>query len=200
MDSILKSLYVRLDSNTDSLTANAIGQILVKIVYSRNGRITKKEIFEAYASLNETKKINEIEIGKILDSLIGSEIQKRGGYYYLSNSKLKMIQKAEEGSKVRRTEILSHYFSRLHSAKEAVSEWLQDITIHFFMLFSDEWISDLVTGHHAVTHSESSIKDLVMRRTINNKKIDKRDWVTLPKRFFEFVNEVCSFVDQFFIR
>lgn len=26
MDSILKSLYVRLDSNADSLTANAIGQ------------------------------------------------------------------------------------------------------------------------------------------------------------------------------
>lgn len=197
MDSILKSLYVRLDSNADSLTANAIGQILVKIVYSGNGRITKNEIFGAYASLNETKKINEEEIGKILDSLVGSEIQKRGGCYYLSNSKLKKIQKAEKESKVRRTEILSQYFSKLHSEKEAVSEWLQDITIHFFMFFSDEWISDLVTGHHAVTHSESSIKDLVMKRTINNKKIDKRDWETLPKRFFEFVNDNKTIVDDY---
>ena len=197
MDSILKSLYVRLDSNADSLADSAIGQILVKIVYSGNGKITKDKIFSAYADLNNIKKINEPEIEKILNSLVGSEIHKRGNSYYLSTNRYEKIQKAEEASKTRKLEILNQYFSKLFSEEDVIAEWLQDITIHFFHQFSDEWISDLVTGHHSVTHSESSITDMVEKRTINNKKLDKRDKSVLPKRFFDFINDNKTIVNDY---
>ena len=93
--------------------------------------------------------------------------------------------------------ILDRYFSKLFSDKVLIAEWLQDVTIKFFETFSDEWISDLLTGHNDVYKSESSIRDMVDRRTLNNKKIDKRDKKKLPRLFFEFVNDNTGIVNDY---
>lgn len=74
---------------------------------------------------------------------------------------------------------------------------MQDVTIKFFESFSDEWISDLLTGHKDVYKSESSIRNMVERRTLNNKKIDDRDKKVLPKLFFEFVNDNTGTVNDY---
>lgn len=74
---------------------------------------------------------------------------------------------------------------------------MQDVTIKFFESFSDEWISDLLTGHKDIYKSESSIRNMVERRTLNNKKIDDRDKKVLPKLFFEFVNDNTGTVNDY---
>ena len=45
MDEIIKSLYLRLDATTSTLTRSAIGQILVKIIYTFDRQVSKEEIF-----------------------------------------------------------------------------------------------------------------------------------------------------------
>lgn len=77
MDEIIKSLYLRLDANTSTLTRSAIGQILVKIIYSFNGLVSKDEIFKTYAQLNNISKTNEKELLEILEELVDKDIKKK---------------------------------------------------------------------------------------------------------------------------
>lgn len=197
MDNVLKSLYIRLDANSNNLTSSAIGQILVKIIYSNGGKATKKEILDKYADICGNKKTNFLEVTKILDSLVDVDIKKHDKQYYLSTTKFDKIKKAEEESKRRKEDILDCYFAKLYSSREQITDWLQDISILFFQQFSDDWISDLVTSQHAVLRNEASIKDMVLKRTKANKNLDKRDLEELSKRFFNFVGDNKSIVDDY---
>lgn len=170
MDEIIKSLYLRLDANTSTLTRSAIGQILVKIIYSLDGLVSKEDIFKAYAQINGIGKTNEQQLEEILEELVDKDIKKRSGKYYLSSNKKAKIAKSVDIAENRKEEILDNYFSKVFSDRALIAEWLQDVTIKFFESFSDEWISDLLTGHKNVYKSESSIRDMVDRRTLNNKK------------------------------
>ena len=197
MDEIIKSLYLRLDANTSTLTRSAIGQILVKIIYSLDGLVSKEDIFKAYAQINGIGKTNEQQLEEILEELVDKDIKKRSGKYYLSSSKKAKIAKSVDIAENRKEEILDKYFSNVFSDRTLIEEWLKDVTIKFFESFSDEWISDLLTGHKDVYKSESSIRDMVDRRTLNNKKIDDRDKKVLPKLFFEFVNDNTGTVNDY---
>lgn len=197
MDEIIKSLYLRLDANTSTLTRSAIGQILVKIIYSLDGQVSKEEIFKAYAQINGIGKADEQQLEEILEELVDKDIKKRSGKYYLSSNKKAKISKSVENAENRKEEILDNYFSKVFSDRALIAEWLQDVTIKFFESFSDEWISDLLTGHKNVYKSESSIRDMVDRRTLNNKKIDNRDKKELPRLFFEFVNDNKGIVNDY---
>lgn len=197
MDEIIKSLYLRLDANTSTLTRSAIGQILVKIIYSLDGLVSKEDIFKAYAQINGIGKTNEQQLEEILEELVDKDIKKRSGKYYLSSSKKAKIAKSVDIAENRKEEILDKYFSNVFSDRTLIEEWLQDVTIKFFESFSDEWISDLLTGHKDVYKSESSVRDMVDRRTLNNKKIDDRDKKVLPKLFFEFVNDNTGAVNDY---
>lgn len=87
MDEIIKSLYLRLDANTSTLTRSAIGQILVKIIYSLGRLVSKEEVFKAYAQLNNINKADENQLLEILEELVNKDIRKRDGKYYLSTNK-----------------------------------------------------------------------------------------------------------------
>lgn len=197
MDEIIKSLYLRLDANTSTLTRSAIGQILVKIIYSFNGLVSKDEIFKTYAQLNNISKTNEKELLEILEELVDKDIKKRDGKYYLSTNKKDKIQKSLQQAEERKNEIINTYFSDVFSDRSVVEGWLQDVTIKFFECYSDEWISDLLTGHKAVSRSAASIKDLVAKRTLNNSRLDRRDKEFLPKKFFDFIDDNKGVVNDY---
>lgn len=197
MDKIIKSLYLRLDANTSTLARSAIGQILVKIIYSFEHQVSKEEIFKAYAQLNNISKADESQLSEILEELVDKDIRKRDGKYYLSTNKKGRIKKILEQAEERKNEIVDIYFSNTFSDRIIIEEWLQDVTIKFFECYSDEWISDLLTGHKAVSRSETSIKDLIAKRTFNNKKLDSRDRLTLPKMFFNFIDDNKGIVNDY---
>ena len=157
MDEIIKSLYLRLDANSSTLAHSAIGQILVKIIYSFGRQVSKEEIFMSYAKLNNISKTDESLLLEILEGLVDKDIRKRDGKYYLSTNKKEKIKKSIEQAEERKKEIIDNYFSQTFSDRAIVEEWLQDVTIKFFECYSDEWISDLLTGHKAVSKSETSI-------------------------------------------
>ena len=150
MDEMIKSLYLRLDANTTTLARSAIGQILVKIIYSLGSQVSKEKIFKTYAQLNNISKADESQLSEILEELVDKDIRKRDGKYYLSTNKKDRIKKALEQVEDRKKEIIDNYFSNTFSDRIIIEDWLQDVTIKFFECYSDEWISDLLTGvlHH----------------------------------------------------
>lgn len=65
----LKSLSIRLDSPAQSLTKDAIAQLLIKIVYANQNSMTRNQILDEYKSIVGWDDAKRDEINKILDSL-----------------------------------------------------------------------------------------------------------------------------------
>lgn len=188
MDKTLRSIYLRLDVNMQHLTSKAIAQIIVKIIYTNEGGMKKNEIKEALAKVNEWRHIDDKEIDDILNVLVPKEIKLHNGVYSLSSAKRESIRKSIEESEKRKEYIIDKFFFRLNSDRNVISEWLTDVSIKFFEVFSDEWISDLMAKTNHVMRSENAIRQLISDRTNNNRYVDEDDKRELPGRFFDFVN------------
>lgn len=188
MDNTLRTIYLRLDANMQHLTSKAIAQIIVKLIYTKENGMKKSEINDTLAKVNEWRHINSKEVDVILEGLVPQEIKLRNGVYYLSSAKRDSIRKSIEESEQRKEKIIDTFFSRLNSDRNVIREWLTDVSIKFFEVFSDEWISDLMANTNHVTRSENAIRQLISNRTNNNRDLDKDDKKELPGRFFEFVN------------
>lgn len=189
MDKILSTIYLKVKSETQTLTKSAIAQILVKIIFSNVKRMKLEEIIVAYKEFTKRKNVDEAAISDILSNLCKtSEIKlSQKNEYYITESRRKQINDYCESSRKRNIDILTKYFSEVHSESSVIEKWLEDITLHFFKLFSDEWISDLLKTNDAVIHSKDSIRDMIDKRTKSFKGIDKKDYDLLPKLFFDFL-------------
>ena len=196
MNDTLNSIFVRLDINLQNLSDKAIAQLIVKLLY-QNGRMKKQEIYDAVAKLNGSNHLGNKDIDEILQELSVNEIKCQKGEYYLSQSKKVKIQKTIEESEERRKRIMEKYFSRLNSDSETLLAWLQDASIKFFEIYSEEWISDLKANTKRIAANEESIRNLITNRTLNNKDLDSEDKAVLPKMFFEFVNTSEKDVDAY---
>lgn len=199
MDKVLSTIYLKVKSETQTLTKSAIAQILVKIIYSSEKRMSLREIITAYKTFTKRKCVDEQTISEIVDNLCkNSEIQiSSKNEYYLSPSRRRQISKYCEDSANRINDILERYFFEVHSEKEVIRQWFQDVSLHFFQFFSDEWISDLLKTKDAVIHSKDSIKDMIERRTRDIKGVDKKDYENLPKLFFKFLGSKDSDVTAY---
>lgn len=197
LDGTLQSIYVRLNSNLQNLTSKAIAQIIIKIVYVNNRSLTKQEIKDALAVVNDCKHINNNEVDQILENLVPQELKLNDGRYSLSTSKKESIKKSLEYSENRLSEILNKYFSELNSDKSIIIDWLNDVTIKFFEAYSDEWISDIMASTKNIVRSSDSIRTLITNRTNANKNLDKDDKVTLPSKFINFVLASDKLVEEY---
>lgn len=106
MDSTLKALYLRLDTNSKYLTRKAEAQLVVKIIYNNGANgINLPSIMRSYKKL--VKYANESVIQTILDELVAaSEISLKKNLYSLSESKRKSIENAQKQSEERLSYIL----------------------------------------------------------------------------------------------
>lgn len=197
MNDTLNSIFVRLDVSLQNLSSKAIAQIIVKLLYKHDGRMKKQAIYDALAKVNSCNHLGKKDVDEILDKLSEREIQHKGGDYYLSHSKKEKIKKSIEESEERKKRILEKYFSRLNTTSEILSAWLQDASIKFFEVYSEEWISDLKANTKRIAASEESIRNLITNRTLHNKALDSEDKAILPKKFFDFVNTSEKDVDAY---
>lgn len=193
----LNSIFVKLDISLQNLTSKAIAQVIVKLLYRHDGRMKKQAIYDALAYLNGSDYIGNKGIDEILNELSVREIKCQNGEYYLSQSKKEKIRESIEESEERKKRIMEKFFSRLNSAPEVLSTWLQDASIKFFEAYSEEWISDLKANTNRVASSEDSIRNLISNRTSSNKDLDFEDKKVLPKLFFNFVNTSELDVDAY---
>ena len=180
-----------------NLTSKAIAQIIVKIIYSNVSPMSKRDIRESLANINDCKHLNDTEIDAILESLTENEIKSDKGRYSISSAKRRIIDASIQESDLRRDQILDKYFFRLNSSREVLKEWLTEVTIKFFEVYSEEWISDLTAKTHQITSSRDSIATLVTNFTNHFKNIDVDDKKVLSGRFLEFVCAADKIVDEF---
>ena len=197
LNDTLNSIFVRLDVSMQNLSSKALAQLIVKILYAHDRRMNKNEIKEELAKVNGGKRIGDQEVNDLLESLSQHEIKYDEGKYYLSQPKRSKINESIIKAEERNENILNRFFTRLETPKDIIKEWLNDATIKFFEVYSEEWISDLKASTNFVASNGESIKNLIENRTESNKKINKDYKKVLPKLFFDFVNTSDGDVDDY---
>ena len=179
----LKALSIRLDSPAQSLTKDAVAQLLIKIVYANPNSMTRNQILDKYKSIVGWDDAKREDVNSILDSLKNTEIQFNKGLFYLSSSKRSAIDNIRVASETRFQHIIDTYFKPYFSSDDAVKNWLQDSLITFFSSYSREWIADLCSNQNAVLNSIPNLLEQISRRTISNKDICKEDRERLLESF-----------------
>ena len=185
MDKILKTMYLRLDSTTKSLTKNAISQLLIKIVYANNNQLSVNQVISEYKKVLN-KKINEDLVKENLTNLVkDGSIKYQSGRYYLSKNKIDKIDLSYKESENRKTQIIETYFKPYFSGDSVVSEWLSEVTQMFFKQYSNEWMADICYKQRtsAVLNIKESILKTIQEQTLKNKNIDKKDRKDLSQKF-----------------
>ena len=197
MNDILSSIFVRLDLNMQNLSSKALAQLIVKILYAHDTRMSKNEIMDELAKVNGGDRFGDQEINDLLENLALDEIKCHKGLYYLSQPIRNRIKESINKAEERNERILNRFFPRLNTRKDIIQDWLNDATIKFFEVYSEEWISDLKANTGFVASNGESINSLIENRTISNKRINHDDKNILPKLFFDLVNTSESDVDDY---
>lgn len=197
MDELLKSLYIKLDSTAESLTNDAIGQLLIKIIFTSSAAgCTKNEIIAQYIKLVKQDSSSE-KITTILQKLVSAnEVKNQRGRYYLSSTKKGKIEKSLLESKERIEYILDKYFVQLYSSRDIIRKWLEDVMLKFFELYSRNWVSDLCYHKNDVDSKIDDIKGVIEKRTQNFDGIDVRDYKRLSVAFSKMFTERDPKVDE----
>ena len=184
MDKILKSLHLRIDSTSKSLTKNAISQLIIKILFQHSNPVDLKTITDDLKKILKTK-IDQNRIDEGISKLLKEQkIKYEKKKYSLTRSNRRNLEKRYLESQERLKRILSKYFQPFNSEYEIVQEWFSDVTVEFFKLYSNEWISDLCydKSQKLKTKKENIFKH-IERRTKNNKELDSSDTDNLIERF-----------------
>ena len=199
MEELLKSLYIKLDSTAQSLTKDAIGQLLIKIIYSINeGFATKHEILQQYDNVVKNHAARDM-IDNILSKLVeNKEVKCHKGKYYLSSAKKSKITKALQESQERIEYIIDKYFVPFYSPKEAITLWFKNVLLYFFENYSQTWVADLCYHKNSVCNNIDSIVSTLEKRIRNHKEIDERDYKRISAAFANLLTKEDPRVDELF--
>ena len=179
----LKALSIRLDTPAQTLTKDAIAQLLIKIVYNSENSMSKNEVFDKYKEFVGCDDAKKESIISILESLKDKELQYRNGRYYLSTAKREQINKVREASEIRFKYVIEKYCRPFFSKEDNVKTWLQDALITFFSYYSKEWIADLCYKQNTVAQTIDQVIEQIARKTAHNKSICKEDKESLLDSF-----------------
>lgn len=198
MDEILKTLYLHLDTNTSYLLKNAECQLLVKLVY-KYPKASVDEIYKAYKRI--VGYVDQERFDGLVEYLLEhGEIEKKKGRLDLSKGKKKRIEKAHLESQERFQRMVT-FFEPYDSDKKSIETWLSDTMVVFFKTFSDDWVSDLCHKVDTIARRRDSILEVIQKRTLSNKNIDKRDKECLPGKFLDLIlrrePDVASFLWEY---
>jgi hypothetical protein len=188
LDKTLKTLHLRLDSTSKSLTKNAVAQLIIKVLFSSENALSIIEIESGLRNVLKTS-IDENRILASLEKLLEEkDIKKEKGKFLLIRANRKELSKRYNESNDRLNRIVKKYFTPFNSEESDVIEWFSDSTIEFFKSYSTEWISDLCykKSDKVKTKKEDIFKH-IERRTNNNKQIEKDDYNTLVKKFIDCI-------------
>lgn len=198
MDKTLRTMHLRLDSTSRSLTKNALAQIIVKILYKNSGSVSVQELQDEIKKIFKAEISNdkiEASLKKLLEQ---DEIKEDKKKYKLTKANRKTIKnRAQElDDKIKR--IVENYFSPFHSEMQLIIDWLSDSLMEFFRLYSKEWTFDICYNSRSEAKSKvkSKVEDIVehiKRRTKNNKELDEKDKEQLVNKF---VNLITSKADS----
>lgn len=188
MDKIIRTLHLRLDSTSKSLTKNAVSQLIIRILFQSDQPMTFEDIQkEVFRLLNTTMSTDRIE--EALEKLSEqNEIDLVGKKYNLTRVNRRTLVKRYNESKDRLDRIINNYFVPFNSEKSAVIDWFSDSTIEFFRAYSTEWISDICyTKTEQLKTKKEDILAHIKRRTKHNRNLHPDDHDSLVEKFIEAI-------------
>lgn len=183
MRDTLRSLQIKLDAPAQTLTKDAMAQLIIRILYNSDNSLSKNEIFSEYKKIVHCDNACQSLIFEIIDKLKETDINYRSGKFYLSQPKRHSIDALVVESKQLFDYAIEKYFSSFYSNANDVKLWLEDSLIQFFTDYSRDWIADLAHSFNMVYTNLQSILETIKKRTVSNKNIDKRDVETFLAGF-----------------
>jgi len=188
LDKTIKTLHLRLDTTSKSLTKNAISQLIIKVLFASNTPLTDKGIESGLKPILKTS-IDKNRIDKSIQKLIDArEIKYVKKKYSLTSSNRKTLRKRYDISKQRLVRIVNKYFAPFHSSESDMIEWFSDATIEFFKSYSKEWVYDLsYSKSEKVKTKKEDIFKHIERRTKSNKHINSEDYNEINRKFVDCI-------------
>jgi len=190
LDKIIKTLHLRLDSTSKSLTKNAVSQLIIRILFQSSKSLTLGQIGTEVSRLLQTSIIESRIVDGLKKLLEKEEIKfdEDKKLYSLTKSNRRTLEKRYDESKNRLDRIIDNYFLPFHSEKQVIIEWFSDATVEFFKTYSIEWISDLCYSKtQRLKTKKEDILDHIKRRTKHNKDIHPDDQNELLKKFIDCI-------------
>ena len=183
----LSSICIEFDPNVKSLKKDAIMQLLFKIVCQQETRVPKSKIWQDYKSIVKCDDASQSMIYSLIEELKGNEVKCKDGLFYVSSAKKNAFISNRAQEEQRTNDIIRKFFKRTASSHDTIKEWLNDSMIHFFRMYSEEWISDLHYRSQTLLSNKNSILDTIKRRTENNKSLPKEDIPLLVSGFSDML-------------
>lgn len=183
----LSSICIEFDPNVKSLKKDAILQLLLKIICQQDTRVPKSKIWQEYKNIVKCDDASQKMIYSLLDELKGNEVKCKDGLFYVSTAKKNAFHLNREQEDQRINDIIIKFFNRTVASHDIVKEWLNDSMIHFFKMYSEEWISDLHYRSQTLLSNKNSIIETIKRRTENNKSLPKEDIPSLVSGFSDML-------------
>lgn len=187
MNRELSNICLEFDPNVKSLKRDAIIQLLIKIICKQDIRVPKSKIWQEYKKIVKCDDASQNMIYALLEELKGNGVNCKGGLFYVSSTKKDAYIANKKLEEQRFDGIIEKFFNRKTTPKEIIKNWLNDSMIHFFRMYSEEWISDLHYGSQTILSNKNSIVETIKRRTENNRNLVKEDIPYLISGFSDMI-------------
>jgi len=185
MKNTLQAIYLKIDTTSKSLAKNALAQLILKILFYYDKKLSIDEIKNDVNSLLKTnlrKDRIEDAIKLLLDE---SKIYSENNNYQLTKSRKRKIDIAYQEYTNRIFRIISKFFSPVKSEKTAIRNWFESITIQFFTEYKSEWIAEKAYKTKKENSYEGLLK-IIDSITTKDKNLEEEDKVWLKKQYFKF--------------
>lgn len=187
MKNALQTIYLRLDSTSQSLSKTALAQLILKVIFIFERPINIEEIESGISGVLNTK-IEKERITEAL-SILSDEhkITPTEKGYLLVPAKRKNIEIALDEYDKRVKRIIEKFFSPAKSSKSAIRNWFENITIVFFSEYKTEWIAQKA---YNVKQEDSyhGLQNIIETNTKNDNDIVEEDKIWLKGQYFKFIN------------
>ena len=144
--------YHRADNIYQTMSDEARSNFLIRALFDANKRCTKEKVFSIYKDALGIKRIDEVRLTRLLNTLIrDGKVLFEDNLYYLPSKTVKILSDRKKESDNRIDYIIDNFFSNdIFTERSIVVDWLLDSIVTFFSSFSNAWISDLKNKENEV--------------------------------------------------
>jgi len=176
MKDTIITTFIRQDLANKSLLANALAQIIIKILYQAD--MDGDRIHGNVVSIIKHN-IDKKRIDNVLGELIhNNKINDNSGIFSLSSSYKKQVEDYIKIRNIRFKRALEYYFKNSDLDEENLENLFNDMNIAFFSEYNNEWLEDFIGRSHSKRVYMENYKALIEKTMFDKYKIeaDKAKW------------------------
>lgn len=196
MKNDLLALYIKHDSNFQTISKIALNELVLKILFYCDKGATLNHITSELNGLMAGEVSND-DVNQALQGLKNKSVSQNGAKYYMVPEQRTKIQQAITESEELHSIVVSKFFGGAETDVSIITEWFKQLTVKFFEKYNFEWFHLLSS---TVKRDESlfNLDELIMDSLKNNDRINEKDKEWLHRQYRKFVNESDYNSDKLF--